>query len=224
MKKRIPALLLMLAILIVPAAAAQSYQKQITVDYGISLEINGKAAVLQDPNGKTVQPFAYEGTTYVPIRAVADNLGAVVGYNAATNSATVSSFNAEAVESELKISYLYFLHEISMCSSAAFTLVNTCAPYGFDGTFACDTAELISGCTELVHVGFDSAIYTGPYKSEADSVIDAFTLFNQKIITTFAAYESGNSHMFETSYNSLADYYSTFIDDLEEKIANVCGK
>jgi hypothetical protein len=81
--------LLILAILIVPAAAAQSYQKQITVDYGISLEINGKAAVLQDPNGKTVQPFAYEGTTYVPIRAIADNLGATVGCNAATNSATV---------------------------------------------------------------------------------------------------------------------------------------
>lgn len=41
MKKRLTALLLMLAILIVPAAAASTYRQQIAVEYGITLNING---------------------------------------------------------------------------------------------------------------------------------------------------------------------------------------
>ena len=89
MKKRFTALMLMLAILIIPAAAAKTYRQQIAVEYGISLNINGQQAVLTDPNGKTVQPFVYNGTTYVPIRAVSENLGATVGYDKTTNTATV---------------------------------------------------------------------------------------------------------------------------------------
>ncbi|MBS7224888.1 MAG: hypothetical protein KH050_06040 [Clostridiaceae bacterium] len=89
MKKRFTALMLMLAILIIPAAAAKTYRQQIAVEYGISLEINGEQAVLTDPNGKTVQPFVYNGTTYVPIRAVAENFGAYVGYDSSDNTAFI---------------------------------------------------------------------------------------------------------------------------------------
>ena len=79
----------MLAILIIPAAAASTYRQQIAVEYGITLDINGQQAVLKDPNGNTVQPFVYNGTTYVPIRAVSDNLGATVEYDKSTNTASV---------------------------------------------------------------------------------------------------------------------------------------
>lgn len=89
MKKRFTALLLMLAILIIPAAAASTYRQQIAVEYGITLNINGQQAVLKDPNGKTVQPFVYNGTTYVPIRAVSENLGAAVTYDQPTNTAHI---------------------------------------------------------------------------------------------------------------------------------------
>lgn len=89
MKKRLTALLLMLAILIVPAAAASTYRQQIAVEYGITLNINGQQAVLKDPNGNTVQPFVYNGTTYVPIRAVSENLGAAVAYDQPTNTARI---------------------------------------------------------------------------------------------------------------------------------------
>ena len=75
MNKRFVAATTMMAMFVTTAAAATAYQKSITATYGIGLEINGNKANLTDVNGKTVEPFTYNGTTYVPIRAVAENMG-----------------------------------------------------------------------------------------------------------------------------------------------------
>ena len=94
------------------AFAATAYQKSITVDYNINLEINGETPTLTDVNGKQVRPFTYEGTTYVPIRAVANEMGASVGYDNATQTATITqSPNDDAEE------YLYFLGLASYASN-----------------------------------------------------------------------------------------------------------
>lgn len=90
MKKRLIAATLMFAVFLTSAFAATAYQKSITVDYNINLNINGKTPTLTDVNGKQVQPFTYEGTTYVPIRAVANEMGASVGYDNATQTATIT--------------------------------------------------------------------------------------------------------------------------------------
>ena len=111
MKKRLSALLLMLAILVVPAAATSAYRKQIAIDYGITLNINGQQAVLKDPNGNTVQPFVYNGTTYVPIRAVSENLGATVEYDSSTNTATISAMDESVSQHALKA--LHYLERAS---------------------------------------------------------------------------------------------------------------
>lgn len=95
MKKRLTAIGLMLAFFTTGALAATSYQKTITVDYGVTLSINGSTPTLTDVNGNTVQPFTYNGTTYVPIRAIADNMGALVDYDSGTKTATVTSFGGE---------------------------------------------------------------------------------------------------------------------------------
>ncbi len=113
MKKRFTALMLMLAILIIPAAAAKTYRQQIAVEYGISLYINGKDAPLLDPNSHTVRPFVYNGTTYVPIRAVADHLGASVDYDAASNTALISN------DAESRLHAIVFLHDISKYANVA---------------------------------------------------------------------------------------------------------
>lgn len=90
MKKRLTAVVMMFAVFLTTAFAANAYQKSITVDYNINLNINGKTPTLTDVNGKQVQPFTYEGTTYVPIRAVANEMGASVGYDNATQTATIT--------------------------------------------------------------------------------------------------------------------------------------
>lgn len=89
MKKRIPAVILMFSLFLTGAFAANTYQKSINVEYGINLFIEGNSPTLTDVNGKTVQPFVYDGTTYVPIRAVAESLGASIQYDSSTNTASV---------------------------------------------------------------------------------------------------------------------------------------
>ena len=93
MKKRIIATLIVVSLVITGAYAASGYKQNITVDYGINLSIDGQVPTLTDVNGKVVQPFAYNGTTYVPIRAVTNNLGGSVFYDAATNTAVIESPN-----------------------------------------------------------------------------------------------------------------------------------
>ena len=106
MKKRLIAATLMFAVFLTSAFAATAYQKSITVDYNINLEINGGTPVLTDANGKTVQPFTYEGTTYVPIRAVAEEMGAYVGYDSASKTAIVFQDDVEAMSLAHSISEL----------------------------------------------------------------------------------------------------------------------
>lgn len=89
MKKRIIAACMASAVCLGAASAAQNYKQSITVEYGLGLEINGANAVLKDPNGNSVKPMVYNGTTYVPIRAVSDTLGCDVQYDAELNEAYI---------------------------------------------------------------------------------------------------------------------------------------
>ena len=103
MKKRLTAIILMLSVFTTGALAATTYKKSIEVEYGITLDINGSTPALTDANGKTVQPFVYNGTTYVPIRAVAENMGASVGYFSDTDTAQIWQDDKEAMFAAHKI-------------------------------------------------------------------------------------------------------------------------
>lgn len=55
----------------------------------INIQVNGETFVPKDVNGAEVPVFAYQGTTYAPLRALAEAYGLEVGYDQATNMATV---------------------------------------------------------------------------------------------------------------------------------------
>lgn len=76
MKKRIPAIILMFALFLTTSYAANTYRKTITVTSGVNVEFNNEAIDMTDANGKAVEAFIYNGTTYVPIRAVSNAFGA----------------------------------------------------------------------------------------------------------------------------------------------------
>lgn len=80
--------LVLVAALCTPGLTS-SLRQQITVDYGISLQFNEEDRELYDAAGNTVQPFAYNGTTYVPIRAISGLFGADVGYDAESKSVLI---------------------------------------------------------------------------------------------------------------------------------------
>lgn len=71
------------------SALAISGRMTIEVD-PINVQVNGEVFQPTDVNGKEVPVFAYQGTTYAPLRALAEAYGLEVGYNAAANMATVT--------------------------------------------------------------------------------------------------------------------------------------
>lgn len=72
------------------AVFAASGQKNIAVTFNnIKLMVSGKLITPKDSTGKTVEPFTYNGTVYVPARAIAEALNKKVGWNAATATVTI---------------------------------------------------------------------------------------------------------------------------------------
>lgn len=69
-------------------ALAASGRMTIEVD-PINIQVNGETFAPKDVNGNPVPVFAYNGTTMAPLRALAEAYGLEVGYDAATNMATV---------------------------------------------------------------------------------------------------------------------------------------
>ncbi len=67
-----------------------SLTKTIEVVSGINIEINGEKFIPKDANGKEVDAFIYNGTTYVPIRAISDIYGSDIDWDGESN--TVSLF------------------------------------------------------------------------------------------------------------------------------------
>lgn len=77
--------LLLTAALISPAGATLA-GKTIEVLTGVTIYVNGVEMRPTDANGKPVETFVYNGTTYVPLRAVSQSLGENVQYDGATQS------------------------------------------------------------------------------------------------------------------------------------------
>ena len=60
----------------------------------VSIEVNGQAFVPRDANGKAVDVFTVNGTTYVPLRAVAETLGFEASYDSGKNLVSISTPSA----------------------------------------------------------------------------------------------------------------------------------
>ena len=70
------ALSLVLALGTAALAGDTDFTRAADITYrGISIIVNGTKIVPQDANGNPVEPFIMDGTTYLPVRAVAGALG-----------------------------------------------------------------------------------------------------------------------------------------------------
>lgn len=73
--------------LIIPSHASQNQLISVTP---INVMVGGKVFLPTDANGNDVPVFVYNGTTYAPLRALAEAYGLTVGYNAEKKLATVT--------------------------------------------------------------------------------------------------------------------------------------
>lgn len=77
----------------------------INVDPSIKILVNGEEFRPKDANGNDVMTFTYNGTTYAPLRALAEAYGLEVGYDAERRMATVGSIPNEIPSSGDNKSY-----------------------------------------------------------------------------------------------------------------------
>lgn len=96
----------LLSVSLIGAATATVGKRTVDVDYNdIKVTLNGEAVNLVDANGAPVEPFAINGTTYLPVRAVASALGLEVGWNQETTTVVLSSQTQGTKPNTTKIEY-----------------------------------------------------------------------------------------------------------------------
>ena len=79
------------------AVTALAATKNIEVSSGIKLTINGAAFVPKDVNGKEVEVFSYNGTTYVPIRAISEAFNKNVAWQGETSTVAITNKSINTV-------------------------------------------------------------------------------------------------------------------------------
>ncbi len=68
-------------------AAGNNYTKELIANYvGVQIVVNGTTITPKDANGTIVEPFIVDGTTYLPVRAVAEALGQAVDWDGTTKT------------------------------------------------------------------------------------------------------------------------------------------
>lgn len=99
MKKRILSLALALAVVMTTAATVPAWaalaKKTIEVYTGASIYIDGVELQPTDANGNPVETFVYNGTTYVPLRAVSQSLGKSVNWDGANQRVYIGEVPGE---------------------------------------------------------------------------------------------------------------------------------
>ncbi len=85
MKKRSLLLLVLMVVLTTTSVYAKKGTEKITVSYmDIQVMLNGYLLDLKDAKGNAVEPFVYNGTTYLPVRNVAEALEIPVEWDSQT--------------------------------------------------------------------------------------------------------------------------------------------
>lgn len=95
------------------AVAFSSSEKTITISgEKVKVTINGTEYILRDVNGKEVDPILYNGTTYVPLRAVSEFLGKNVRWDEENREAIVGNgvITDEDVQMGQKAIEVFFDH------------------------------------------------------------------------------------------------------------------
>lgn len=90
------AVCLLATTLMIPALASTLTKTASLVYNDIKITLNGSSITPKDANGNTVEPFMIDGTTYLPVRAVANALGLSVEWDEAAKTVKLSNSSSTA--------------------------------------------------------------------------------------------------------------------------------
>ena len=218
MKRKIVALCLaavMAVAVVTPARAASPRATAINVAYGITLKFNNRVANLTDVNGKTVQPFVYQGTTYVPIRAVSELFGATVSYDGSTNTAYVYDDFAQVCA---------VIHEMSSIVNDANLLLKYEVDSAIEGDYL-DYTTWFDACGERITNMFNVIETEGQKNNNRNIPYGDISIAFGKYVVAFG---NANSAYEQLSKNKNSDYYADkytdYFKEATNNYINVCDR
>ena len=105
MKKRIQGVfigILIYSLILGCVSVAANLQKEIDITYrDIKLRIDGDEVIPRNAVGTVVEPFIYDGTTYLPVRAVSEALGRNVNWDGETSTVIIKDKELRKVKAKL---------------------------------------------------------------------------------------------------------------------------
>ncbi len=101
--KQITALLPIAAILATSLLAFDGEEITALLNRELTVTLDGTPQQMHDANGERVYPLTYNGTTYLPIRAVCDMLGIAIGWDEESNTVSICEARDEALYVEQSV-------------------------------------------------------------------------------------------------------------------------
>lgn len=91
---------MLLIVGLVGTAAATTGKVTRELEYrDITVTLDGQKLDLRDAQGRAVEPFMFDGTNYLPVRALAESLGLEVSWDGSTNTVVLTTPDEDAQES-----------------------------------------------------------------------------------------------------------------------------
>lgn len=220
MKKRVTTVVISLALALsfCTGAIASGTMQSISayLNYGIKVLYNGQTQTMKDAQGNTVYPISYNGTTYVPIRAVSNMMGIPVEWDATSNSVVLGT-NPEGTDfiENLKP---YSSSDVERCKASdgnpislggitfnSYILLG-CGDLWNDGIYA--YYNLSGNYTELTFQAYSGSNRTIVFTGDNDTLLKTIEIKGKALPTTYVVNVSNVQQLCIES-----DYGSVYITD-----------
>lgn len=189
--------------------AVRSYQKTITVHYGIRVTKNGEYVDLIDSNGKKVDAFTYEDTAYVPLKTLAPLLGGTTQYTQENNTVNIFDFD----ESSFIRGYISAINGTLLSESYEKQLLN----YGYQPVYYNQSSTSQSTASNSTSSGTSVSDYESFF-------MDAYEQQNDQYIELATEYYNMGSQRLDEITNDTAqnqDAWQSMYDALGEHLDNM---
>jgi hypothetical protein len=183
-------------------AYASSFSKSAQLVYNdIKITLDGQAITPKDADGNAVEPFIIDGTTYLPVRAVANALGLGVNWDGATNTVNLTHDEASASgtvlydENNIKATFLRIYEEPSI--SGVFYLQLLIENNSDKKIMVALNDASVNGCSTTIMSGVPMEINTGDQSKQPFIIsyknLDASELSEVKnIMFSMCVYDDSN--------------------------------
>lgn len=196
---------------------ATSGSKTVQATYrDINITYNGQQKVVTDEKGNTIEPFAINGTVYVPLRGVSNILGVSADWNGSTNSVILTGNTTPQADYSAYIAKINELQtKLNTANAELAALKNNNSSNNNNTTSEITTAALNKLAQELY----------SEYSNELKDSIDMSFELTQKAsrIQVAMTYSSSkeNTVFDDLSQTTIKKYIQSICDEIQDEFGEV---